>query len=70
MRHDGQTFGNQFPAYRDNPLAETLTVVSAFEADPAYARSYDAFQRYMVYGSPVEFFLGLATLKELVVYLQ
>jgi predicted nucleotidyltransferase component of viral defense system len=70
MRYDAEVFGNQFPAYRDNPLAETLAAITAFETDPAYGRIYEAFQRYMVYGPPVEFPLVLATLKELAGFLQ
>jgi len=39
--------------------------ISAFEADPNYARSYEDFQRHMVYGDAVDFASCLCTLKEL-----
>jgi hypothetical protein len=51
MPHDAEVFGNQFPAYRVNPLVETLRAVEALEADPGYARRYAEFRRDMVYCS-------------------
>ena len=40
MPHDAAVFGNQFPAYRAHPMAETLRAIEALEADPGYAGRY------------------------------
>jgi hypothetical protein len=65
MRGDAEAYGNQFPAYRENPLRETLRAVEGLAADPGYARRYAEFQRLMVYGSEVGYAACLGTLKEL-----
>jgi len=50
MLSDAEAYGNQFPAYRENPLRETLRAVDGLAADPDYARRYAEFERLMVYG--------------------
>ena len=65
MLEDAQVFGNQFPAYRANPMAETRVAISAFEADPSYAQNFDTFQRFMVYDEAMKFASCISTLKEL-----
>jgi predicted nucleotidyltransferase component of viral defense system len=50
MLADAEAYGNQFPAYREDPMRETLRAVEGLAADPAYARRYGEFQRLMVYG--------------------
>jgi hypothetical protein len=62
MPHDAEVFGNQSPAYRDNPMAETLRALQALASDPGYARRYAAFRRDMVYGDTVEYAACMATL--------
>jgi hypothetical protein len=37
MPHDAEAFGNQFPAYRVNPMAETLRALEALALDPSHA---------------------------------
>jgi hypothetical protein len=64
MLGDVEAYGNQFPAYRENPLQETLRAVEGLAADPGYARRYEEFQRLMVYGSEVEYAACIGTLKE------
>ncbi|MBS0366355.1 MAG: nucleotidyl transferase AbiEii/AbiGii toxin family protein [Proteobacteria bacterium] len=49
-RQDAEVFGNQFPAYRDDPAAETRRAVEALAGDPRYVQRYAEFQRDMVYG--------------------
>jgi hypothetical protein len=66
MLSDAEAYGNQFPAYRENPLRETLRAVDGLAADPDYARRYAEFERLMVYGTEVEFAARVSTLKELV----
>jgi hypothetical protein len=38
-------YGKQFPAYREDPMRETLRVVESLAADPGDARQYGEFQR-------------------------
>jgi predicted nucleotidyltransferase component of viral defense system len=70
MPHDAEVFGSQFPAYRVNPLAETLRAIQALEANPSYARRYANFRRDMVYGDTVEYAACMSTLSELARLLQ
>jgi hypothetical protein len=65
MLADAAAYGNQFPAYRENPLRETLRAVEGLAADPGYARRYEEFQRLMVYGAKVEYAMCIGTLRDL-----
>jgi predicted nucleotidyltransferase component of viral defense system len=65
MQSDAETYGDQFPAYRDNPLAETLRAVDGIAADPGFAADYATFRRDMVYGKGPDFATALQTLKSL-----
>ncbi|HUZ66627.1 MAG TPA: nucleotidyl transferase AbiEii/AbiGii toxin family protein, partial [Beijerinckiaceae bacterium] len=55
MQADAAAYGGQFPAYRDNPLVETLRAAAGIASDPNYAVSYASFRRTMVYGAKPEF---------------
>jgi predicted nucleotidyltransferase component of viral defense system len=63
MQSDADTYGHQFPAYRADPLAETLRAVDGIAADADFARGYATFQRDMVYGEAADFETAIATLK-------
>jgi hypothetical protein len=65
MLADAAAYGNQFPAYRENPMRETLRAVEGLAADPGYARRYAEFQRLMVYGEKVEYAICIGTLQDL-----
>ena len=65
MLGDAAAYGNQFPAYRENPLRETLCAVEGLAADPGFARRYAEFQRLMVYGAKVEYAACVETLRDL-----
>jgi hypothetical protein len=65
MRADAEAYGHQFPAYRVNPIAETLRAVSGMAADPGFARRYDVFLRDMVYGERQSFDTAFATIIDL-----
>jgi hypothetical protein len=65
MLADAEAYGNQFPAYREDPMRETLQAVEGLATDAGYARQYEEFQRLMVYGSPIEYAGSIGTLKEL-----
>jgi predicted nucleotidyltransferase component of viral defense system len=55
MRADVEAYGNQFPAYRDDPIHETLRAVAGLRSDPTYLARYAAFRRDMVYGEAPDF---------------
>ena len=65
MLADAEAYGNQFPAYRENPLRETLRAIEGLAADSSYARRYEEFQRLMVYGARVEYAACIGTLRDL-----
>jgi predicted nucleotidyltransferase component of viral defense system len=65
MLADAEAYGNQFPAYRDNPLAETLRAVDDLQNDPTFGQQYEEFQRNMVYGDQVDYSACMATLRDL-----
>jgi hypothetical protein len=60
-----EAYGNQFPAYRENPLRETLRAVEGLAVDSGYARQYGEFQRLMVYGAKVEYAMCIGALRGL-----
>ena len=65
MLADAAAYGNQFPAYRDNPMRETLRAVEGLAADTGYARQYAEFQRLMMYGDEAEYAARIGTLRKL-----
>jgi predicted nucleotidyltransferase component of viral defense system len=65
MLADAEVYGNQFPAYRENPLRETLRAVEGLVADPGYAQRYREFQRLMVFGEKPEFATAMGTVADL-----
>ena len=65
MVSDAAAYGHQFPAYRANPVAETLRAVAGLVADPGFAARHAAFQRDMVYGDRVAFDTAIAAVMEL-----
>ncbi len=58
---DAATFGNQYPAYRDDIAGETQKALDALRSDPVYRRRYDDFVFGMVYGERAEFETAIAT---------
>jgi hypothetical protein len=65
MRADVEAYGHQFPAYRENPVAETLRAVGGLSTDGRFASDYAAFLRDMVYGETPDFKTALATVSAL-----
>lgn len=65
MPHDAEIFGNQFPAYRGDPMEQTRRAVHALASDPHYAQRYAAFQRDMVYGDRLAYTDALVTIAAL-----
>lgn len=60
MLADAAAYGHQFPAYRANPVAETLRAVTGLVADAGFAARYATFQRDMVYGERAAFETAVA----------
>jgi hypothetical protein len=65
MLADVEAYGHQFPAYRENPIAETLRAVDGLAADDRFATSYATFLRDMVYGEAPDFQTALASISAL-----
>lgn len=65
MRADVEAYGHQFPAYREDPIAETLRAVEGLASDERFADSYVEFLRDMVYGEAPDFKVALATIQAL-----
>jgi hypothetical protein len=65
MIADVQAYGHQFPAYRQDPITETLRAVSGLASDDRFAISYAVFLRDMVYGESPDFKTALATISVL-----
>lgn len=70
MNADAETRARAFPAYRADPLAETLKAIHAMAADGAFAAAYANFSRDMVYDEAPEFDAAIATLAALAQHLQ
>ena len=68
--HDADIFGNQFRAYRADPLTQTQHAVSALGSDSQYAQRYADFLRDMVYGDRPDYKDAMATVKEIAVQLM
>ena len=61
MVADAAAYGHQFPAYRANPIAETLRAATSLAVHLGFAARYAAFQRDMVYGESADFLTAMAT---------
>ena len=65
MRADAETYGHQFPAYRDDPVAETLRAAEVIGSDPGFAADYSTLLRDMVYGDAPDFVTAMSAIKRL-----
>jgi hypothetical protein len=70
MRADVEAYGHQFPAYRENPVAQTLRAVDGLAVDDRFASYYAAFLRDMVYGETPDFRTAVATVSALADHLK
>lgn len=70
MIADAATRARDFPAYRQNPLAETLKAIEALALNDDVTKDYDNFVRDMVYGEKIDFKTALGTLEELARHLR
>jgi hypothetical protein len=66
MLADAKAYGHQFPAYRDNPIAETIRAVNGLVTDNSFGSRYALFLRDMVYGDDrPQYKVALSTLQDL-----
>lgn len=65
MQANAESYGNQFPPYREDPVIKASKALLALITDPDYAQSYAEFLRDMVYGEKIEFDVGTNTLSQL-----
>jgi predicted nucleotidyltransferase component of viral defense system len=65
MQGDAAAYGNQFPAYREDPLRETLKAIESLSAGTGYADSYTKFHQSMIYGEQVDYASCIGTLNQL-----
>jgi hypothetical protein len=65
LREDAVAYGNQFPAYREDAMQETLRAVEGLADDAGYAEQYAEFERLMVYGDKIGYAACIRTLREL-----
>lgn len=70
MDTEAATRAEDFPAYKADPLAETLKAIDGIVASPDHAADYETFRRDMVYGAGADFETAVATLKDLRGHLQ
>ena len=70
MLADVEAYGHQFPAYRADPVGETLRAVGRMAEDPGFSERYSAFLRDMVYGETAPFSTSLSTITALAQYLE
>jgi Nucleotidyl transferase AbiEii toxin, Type IV TA system len=61
MPLDAEEFRSQFPAYRENPGAETRRALVALNTEAHYAQRYREFLQLMVYGDKPPYADALAT---------
>jgi hypothetical protein len=70
MIDDAETYGRDFPAYKADPLAETLKAIDGIAVDEGFAKDYATFRRDMVYGEAPDFATAVGTLKDLAQHLR
>jgi hypothetical protein len=70
MLADAATRGDSFPAWKKDPLGETLRAVERLPRDKVFVDGYATFQRDMVYGEKPNFATAMATLNTLADHLK
>jgi hypothetical protein len=70
MLADAALRGDSFPAWKKDPLGETLRAVEALPKDSVVVDGYATFQRDMVYGDKPDFTTAMGTLNTLADHLK
>jgi hypothetical protein len=66
MVADVEAYGHQFPAYREDPVRETIRAGRQMSTDREFARQYETFVRDMVYGEAIAFEKAIDTIENLI----
>jgi hypothetical protein len=70
MLADAALHGDSFPAWKKDPLGETLRAVEGIPKDKVFVDGYATFQRDMVYGDKPDFTAAMRTLNTLADHLK
>jgi predicted nucleotidyltransferase component of viral defense system len=70
MKVDAATRGDSFPAYKKDPLGETLKAIEGIPKDQVFIDGYAEFQRDMVYGEKPGFATAMGSLNVLAEHLR
>jgi predicted nucleotidyltransferase component of viral defense system len=70
MLADAATRGDSFPAWKKDPLGETLRAIEGIPKDKVFVDGYANFQRDMVYGDKPDFTTAMDTLNTLADHLR
>lgn len=70
MLADAATRGDSFPAWKKDPLGETLRAIGGIPKDNVFVDGYANFQRDMVYGERPDFTTAMRTLNTLADHLK
>ena len=65
MKADAQTRGDKFPAWKKDPLGETLRAIEGIPKDKVFVDGYANFRRDMVYGDSADFNTAMGSLNAL-----
>ena len=65
MKADAETRGDKFPAWKKDPLGETLKAIEGIPKDKVFVDGYADFQRDMVYGDKPDFSTAIGSLTAL-----
>ncbi len=65
MKADAETRGDRFPAWKKEPLGETLRAIEGIPKDKVFVDGYANFQRDMVYGEKPDFMTAMESLNAL-----
>jgi predicted nucleotidyltransferase component of viral defense system len=65
MKADAETRGDRFPAWKNDPLEETLRAIEGIPKDKVFVDGYSDFQRDMVYGDKPDFSTAMTSLTAL-----
>jgi predicted nucleotidyltransferase component of viral defense system len=70
MKADAEARGDRFPAWKKDPLGETLRAIEGISNDPVFVEGYANFQRDMVYGDRPDFATAMGSVNALANYLR
>jgi hypothetical protein len=70
MLADAATRGDSFPAWKKDPLGETLRAIEGMPKDKVFVDGFANFQRDMVYGDKPDFTTAMGTLNTLADHLK